>query len=252
MSHAKLMALAPFALLVCAARASITQISACPLTISQSGQYHIAKDLTCPAGPLGGIEIAADNVQLFFDGHTLNGAGTGAFGVLVVGSNASIFGAGTVRGFQFGIVFEGPDEDEPSSGNRMVNITVTNSLSIGIVVAISVQNTIINCTANNNSADGFFLGAFSSGNTLTANTASGNAESGIELFSTSGNTLIANQTDGNGFDGIVVDFGLSGNVMQANRAHNNIRLDLADFNAGCDSDVWRANQFRTANQSCIK
>ena len=62
----------------------------------------------------------------------------------------------------------------------------------------SVNNTVINCTANGNGLDGFFIG---SNNTLTANTANGNGGSGIEVFA-DGNTLRANETDGNHFNGI--------------------------------------------------
>jgi parallel beta-helix repeat protein len=288
MSHIRPILFGCFVLLVRGARADVTGISTCPYKILQPGQYHITKDLTCP---VNGIQIMASDVQLHFDGHTLNGMGTGEFGVLVIGSNNSIFGSGTGGGagdssggsnggnsgsstgggagdssggsnddnsgsgtvtrFQFGIVVESSNDTTPTRGNRIVNITVTNSLSQGIILVTTVQNTIINCTVNNNSLDGIFLGSSSSFNTLISNTANRNGTSGIELFDTTNNKLIANRTDGNGFNGIVVDFGFSGNLIQASNAANNIPFDLADFNGGCDANTWKSNHFGTANQPCI-
>src|SRR5712691_10950502 len=58
------------------ARADVTPISSCPYTISQPGQYHITQDLTCPVNGTA-ITISANDVELHFDGHTLDGGGTG-------------------------------------------------------------------------------------------------------------------------------------------------------------------------------
>jgi parallel beta-helix repeat protein len=245
MSYIRLTIFGCFVLLVRGARADINEINTCPYEILHPGQYHITKDLTCP---VDGIQIMASDVQLHFDGHTLNGMGTGVFGVLVVGSNNSIFGGGTVTRFQFDIVVEGLSESAPTSGNQIVNITVTNSLNQGIVVVNSRQNTIINCTANTNGSEGFRL---ESDNTLISNTANNNGNAGI-LVIDNNNTLRANQTDGNGFNGIYVDLGASGNLIQANKAAKNTPFDLYDFNTTCDSNTWKANQFRTANQKCIR
>ena len=248
MSHIAQIVFGCLVLLVRGALADVTEISTCPYTILQPGQYHIANNLTCRKS---GIDVVASNVQLHFDGHTLNGMGAGQIGVLVTGSNDRIFGSGTVTNFQFGIVVESVDENVPTSGNQIVNITVTNSLSQGIVLINSVQNNIISCTANKNRTDGIFLGSSSNRNTLISNTASGNGSSGIHLFDDNNNILIANEADGNGFDGIFVDFGLSGNLILANKAVNNSSFDLADSNSNCDSNTWKSNQFRTANQPCI-
>jgi parallel beta-helix repeat protein len=224
-------------------------IGKCPFTISNSGQYHISKDLSCGNDPTA-IFVTANNVDLHFDGHILDGLGTGVEGVLVFGSNVNIFGSGTVKGFQFGITLTGRDDDSPSSGNRIVNITAMNSGTYGFLVVISRQNTITNCTGNNNVADGIFVGSITSGNTLISNTFDGNGLAGIELFDTSNNQLTANEADSNGF-GILVDFAFSGNVMQANGAARNTQADLADMNGGCDANTWKANRFHTANQGCI-
>src|SRR5690242_9408520 len=115
MSYIARIALGSF-VLVHSALAAVGQISACPFTISQPGQYHIVKDLTCP---VNGIVVSASNVDLFFDGHTLNGVGAGEFGVLATGSNDSISGGGTVTRFKFDVVIESLSDEAPTNDNRM-------------------------------------------------------------------------------------------------------------------------------------
>src|SRR5258708_6551487 len=88
-------------LLASHASAAITFISSCNITISQSGQYHLSQDISCPFQD--GIIIVAPDVELHFDGHNLDGGGFGVDGVLVNAPNASIFGSGTVTGFHSGI-----------------------------------------------------------------------------------------------------------------------------------------------------
>jgi parallel beta-helix repeat protein len=238
-----------FVLLAANARADANKISTCPYEISQPGQYHVAQDLTCPGN---GIHVDSSDVRLFFDGHTMNGMGTGEFGVLVTGSNDSIQGGGTVTRFQFGIVVEGLSESVSTQSNQLVNITVTNSTNQGIILVNSVENRIINCTASTNGAAGMFVGSSANYNTLISNVADGNGGPGIQLFDNYWSTLRANQTDHNGLDGIFVDVGDTQNLIQANKAANNTPFDLADLNANCDSNTWKANQFGTANQPCIQ
>jgi hypothetical protein len=52
-------------------------ISAVPYTISQSGQFCVTADLASSQTSGGAIEVAADNVVLDFQGHTLDGTGAG-------------------------------------------------------------------------------------------------------------------------------------------------------------------------------
>lgn len=223
-------------------------ISTCPYQILQPGQYHITQDLTCSGN---GIHVASNDVQLFFDGHTIDGVGIGEFGILVTGSNDMILGGGAVTAFQFGIVVEGLSESVSTQSNQLINIKVTNSTNQGIILVNSVQNSVINCTANTNGAAGVFLGSSANYNTLTSNVADGNGGSGIELFDNCWNTLRANRTDHNRLDGIFVDVGDERNLIQANKAASNTPFDLADMNANCDSNTWKANQFGFANQLCI-
>jgi len=243
-------------LIIHTAYARISEINGCPYTISQPGQYHITTDLKCPGSGNIAISVMASNVQLHFDGHTLNGNNAWQFGVLVAGSNDNIVGSGTVTGFQFGIVVESLQDGTgetppPTSGNQIVNVQVANSLSHGIVIINSVYNQLINCAANGNALDGILVG---SDNSVISNTANGNGWYGIDIFSND-NRVIANETNGNTLAGIAVEFEASGNSMLGNKAADNNKtsgsFDLADFNSNCDSNIWRGNQFRTANQQCI-
>lgn len=80
-------------------------------------------------------------------------------------------------------------------------------------------------------------------------TATENSFEGIDLESP-GNTVKGNVTTSNSF-GIFVDGGATGNTIIGNYSHGNSTDDLVDFNSNCDSNVWRGNDFGTANQSCI-
>jgi len=226
--------------------AQVTSIDYCPFFITQSGEYHVTRDLTCPAD--GGIHIDADNVRLHLDGHTLDGLGVGAIGLLIIGSNNSVFGSGTVKNFQFNIFLGDPALLETPVGNRLANITAAGSSGPGILVTNSIQNAIINCTFTNN-AYGIYLGIGSSRNAFISNTARGNEFAGI-LVVYSDNVLLGNQTDGNQY-GIQVEVSSSRNAILANKAHHNTTYDLDDDNAACDDNVWKSNSFGTANRRCI-
>jgi parallel beta-helix repeat protein len=63
------------------------------------------------------------------------------------------------------------------------------------------------------------------------------------------NSVRGNVTTGNGL-GINALPGAGGNTIIGNYAHGN-GTDLFDSNANCDSNVWRGNDFGSANQSCI-
>jgi parallel beta-helix repeat protein len=65
-----------------------------------------------------------------------------------------------------------------------------------------------------------------------------------------GNSVRGNVLRGN-LAGIVAEPGATGNTIIGNFAHGNVRVDLADVNPSCDSNMWRGNDFGTANQSCI-
>jgi hypothetical protein len=55
---------------------------------------------------------------------------------------------------------------------------------------------------------------------------------------------------GNDF-GIVAETGATDNTIIGNVATGNLTVDLFDGNPGCDGNVWRGNDFGTADISCI-
>jgi parallel beta-helix repeat protein len=65
-----------------------------------------------------------------------------------------------------------------------------------------------------------------------------------------GNDVRGNTMDNFSY-GIILGFGATGNTIIGNFAHGNGVVDLSDGNSNCDSNVWRGNDFGTANQSCI-
>jgi parallel beta-helix repeat protein len=83
------------------------------------------------------------------------------------------------------------------------------------------------------------------GGSVRGVTASGNS---IGILVGSGNSVRGNVATDNGF-GIVA--GSGGNTIIGNYAHGNFDDDLFDGNNACGSNVWRGNDFGTANESCI-
>jgi parallel beta-helix repeat protein len=207
--------------LISGANADVTFITSCPYMITQPGQYHLAQDLTSDKIC---ITVAANDVELHFDGHALTGPGGSSTGIDSVGvTNLSIHGQGTITGFGTGIFLA------DNSGALIVNITTTNSRFQGILIGGG------------------------SGNTLISNTANGNGN-GIQLDgATNNNTVRANETDGNKI-GIAVFSRSTGNLLQANQAHNNTIFDLEDLNPPPCANTWKSNHFGTsggAGASCI-
>jgi len=79
----------------------------------------------------------------------------------------------------------------------------------------------------------------------------GNRLDGIAVVREStNNTIKSNTVKGNGRSGIAVFVTSTANLIVSNTAQEN-GLDLEDQNLNCDANVWRHNNFTTANQSCI-
>jgi parallel beta-helix repeat protein len=75
------------------------------------------------------------------------------------------------------------------------------------------------------------------------------------LFISAGNDVRGNVVTDNAGGGIAAASQLgTGNTIIGNFAQDNTRFggfDLFDGNTNCDSNVWRGNDFGTANQFCI-
>lgn len=230
------LALLSFAPLAIRVSADENVIDSCGTVITQAGKYHIAHDLTC-ASVLYAIDIEASDVELHFDGHSLTGGGIGTTGSGVgVGtsqasiSNVTIFGSGTVTGFGVAGIVVGTVVNSPIFNFRIVNISANNN-DVGIKLLQTIDGALISNTADNNRTNG------------------------IELEAISSDILRSNQTDRNGNYGIEIADGCTGSLLQANKAHGNLTLDLFDSGAGGDPfclNTWKGNQFRTAFPSCIQ
>jgi len=88
-------------------------------------------------------------------------------------------------------------------------------------------------------------------NVVVDNIASNN-NGGIYVYG-SNNQIYANTTNNNSVgDGIWVLAGALGNILSENKASGNLPWDMEDDNANCGTNIWAADTFNGANQSCIK
>ena len=233
--------------LVAAPQAWAAIITRCPTTITHPGTYHVHHDLTCPAGTA--ISIEANDVHLHLHGQTISGDGTGLVGVLVSGaSRVSIMG-GTVTNFAFNVVLVNASDSDVIHVDAS-NSVAPNAFGNAITVQRSTSNRIIHCTANGANI-GILLLTDSDNNTLMANTVHHNAVAGIAIQDFSANNTVRANNAAHNPVGIAVADENTGNLLQANRARHNTRVDVSDDNANCGSNVWKRNQFGTANQACI-
>jgi len=120
-----------------------TQIKSLPYTISSSGFYYIARDLSCAAGSHG-ITIAADNVTLDLMGFSLVGPGgaTSYDGIHMDTRTNIEIRNGTVRNFsRYGI-----GEFNPGTGHRIINIRARDNGTSGIRI-VGTSNIAERCAA---------------------------------------------------------------------------------------------------------
>ena len=75
---------------------------------------------------------------------------------------------------------------------------------------------------------------------------------GIALDDSARNTIRANTVLHQPAGGIVLFLGAVENRIHANRAADNTPWDAEDDNPSCDANVWKANEFGTTNQGCIR
>src|SRR5262249_6639828 len=129
------------------------------------------------------------------------------------------------------------------------NEVVGNSTSAGVFLYHTTGSVVQGNTVSNSSPGIFDDGG--TNNVIVSNTAKsgmGPENVGILLVAQS-DVVVHNTTVANG-TGLWVDGQSGGNRLFANTSINN-GLDMRDDAAGCDSNLWRANTFVTANQSCI-
>jgi parallel beta-helix repeat protein len=145
------------------AAASVTSVTSCQ-GLTTPGTYRLDADLSPPTFKFC-FTIAASNVTLNLNGHTLTGLGNQtAISAESSGTNADIRGPGTITGFQhIGI--------QLGSGGRVTGVTLTHN-GLGIDVAGSGSSVKGNVATDNDSGITVVLGA--TGNTIIGNFAHNN------------------------------------------------------------------------------
>ena len=172
-----------------------------PYTISQSGSYYLARNVTATASAVG-IIIAADDVTVDLNGFALNGAGVGTKGIDVPAARKNLtIRNGTVRGWTQGgvradfatnCILEKLRASGNTGGSLVGALVAGNGSLITDCVAASNTSstngiktfsgtTIVNCSASSNGGSGIFVGGTS---TISNCTTNGNSVYGIRAFST--------------------------------------------------------------------
>ena len=219
----------------------------CGDTISTPGRYFLAASCSGPRE----ITINASHVTLKLKGHTMTGSGSG-IGVFADDSagpisGLKILGPGTIT--NYGVSVTLGIGGFGVSGSVVSGLTADNN-QVGIRAVLSDDSKLQSNTADNN-IDGIEVFG-GTGNRVNANTTNNNkAGSGIFLFHSTTGTKVNGNTADNNQRGIAFQTGSTGNTIKGNTALGNSDDDLFDGNPGCDSNVWRGNDFGTANQSCI-
>jgi hypothetical protein len=117
-------------------------ITTVPATITASGSYCVNGDLVSAAtGTSAAITIAADNVLLDMNGHTLSGPGgsSAGYGVYAIAQRGLRVRNGLLRGFSYGVLITDtttgipPNPSGASRGHEISSLRVEGA-SVGISV----------------------------------------------------------------------------------------------------------------------
>ncbi|HVN91908.1 MAG TPA: right-handed parallel beta-helix repeat-containing protein [Candidatus Binataceae bacterium] len=252
-------------------------------TISTAGYYKVTKTLTFQ-GSGACLVIAADNVTLNIDGHSLKSSGGGT-GISITGANAFVdFNDGTVTGFAIGIEDDGSgavvqnftSNNNTDTGiyvngasgstfggfgannntnhgihlrrannNILHNMALKDNGSFGLWAELSSNNVINNFVANNNGIAGVYFGCSSSG-PAGGGPACAGANSGSNVVTSTGD-------DNNGFYGLAIDLDSEANVIDgAEQSNNNGADDSYDANTNCGTNLWFNETHGTTNQPCTR
>jgi parallel beta-helix repeat protein len=148
-----------------------------------------------------------------------------------------------------------------SNENRIINNDLSQGGLLGVRAQDSTGNVILNNVVNETGASSGFgtaiLLSSSTGNVIQGNLIDRQPSTtspfrSIFLFDSAHNVVRANTVQNQNGGGIILFQGALDNLIQTNQAANNTPWDLVDDNSNCDANTWKANQFGTANQSCIR
>jgi parallel beta-helix repeat protein len=266
------------------AKAAPTPItsSACNNFITASGAYILQTDIgPCAPGDVG-IWISVSNVNLYMNGHTLNGSTVpgncdGSVGVFAASfdettviSGVNVIGPGKMSNWQIGLA----STHSTKSSVSFTKVTADCSApvnSYGIVVDGTTSRwtflgNVVQEPGNTSAGldlggSGHYVAGNSVNDTLEIVDCTGcvvfgnfatNDSGGIYVSGGSNNQILANTTENNtGFSGILLTGGTTGNLVSLNRSLNNTPYDMEDDSPGCGTDKWERNTFKTANKTCI-
>jgi parallel beta-helix repeat protein len=166
-------------------------------------------------------------------------AGRNSSGLVFAGSSRNRIEGGSIHDNYNGhIASDGVSFSAGSNDNVLSGAEISGTGDNGVLVSGSDRNSV----RRNVVTEISFLGA-----------GFGIAVRGSSI----GNAIEANSATGNHLDGIVLGLAARASLVRGNTAfanaigHLDRASDLRDENASCDSNVWVANSFGTANQPCI-
>jgi parallel beta-helix repeat protein len=214
--------------------------------------------------------VGASGITVDLGGHSVLCSGApGEIGIDVGSSSDVAVRNGSVSGCDEGVLADGGDANQyrglsltnnnvgleishSASSTIMRNEVVNNSIFTGVLL-FETSGSVVQRNTVSNSGIGIFDNGGTS-NVISLNTASdgtGPADVGI-LIEAQSDTVVRNSIFANGtgllVTGVVPIHG--SNRLIANTSTKN-GLDMKDDFPGCDSNLWKANTFMTANQGCI-
>lgn len=215
-------------------------------TISTPGKYCLAENVIHTSASAA-ITIAADNVTIDLDAHTIDGTSTATNGIVTTGTRENIIiKNGSITSCEMGVNIDSTsqvcisdlivkqssnDAIEISNSNNIVikNCFIANTATSAIVISLSNNCTIKNCIVQNNTGIGFAIG--NSTNTAIINCkAIENGSTGFLISGTSDNITIcqciALSNGNNGFfaDGVNV----TNTTLLNNKSIANLGAGLID------------------------
>ena len=188
-----------------------TPILKLPFTISTTGSYYLAGDLSSDTN---GIIVEANNVTIDLAGFRIVGPGSGSnYGIYMNGRRNVEIRNGTVQGFTGTYRQGGGIYEANGTGHRVVGLRAVSN-GPGIVLGGSCH-LIKDCSVVENMSYGIQVGKCS---TVTGNTCFGNHDRGISAYGSC--TVKDNTCCYNGNQGILCDGGgnstVTGNTCRGN------------------------------------